>query len=329
MKTFYEALDEYLIIKEKTLKEYSFQGVKFRVKRLKEMVADIELNYLDTEEIQEYVDEWQKKYSAATIKAYLVIIKEVLKTNGFHLNEIKIQNSKPKRLRLYSEYEIELLEKCLSRIKVKYNHLAIPIAMYTGLRIGEILALQWLDVDLNRRLISVSKNSVRIKGKGTITQEPKTQSSIREIAIPQQLYDILIKFQPKEDEDWSLFVTSNKEKPQSTRTAQRSAERIFAIAGVEYKGFHSFRHSYATKMVEKGIPVKAISDLLGHSNINTTLNIYSHTSNDFKKECVDKVFEDKNYEYEKRKEQDRKELYQQILEMQKTMNELLIKVSSL
>lgn len=329
MKTFYEVLDEYLIIKEKTLKEYSFQGVKFRVKKLKEMVADLKLKDLDTEEIQEYVDEWQKKYSAATIKAYLVIIKEVLKTNGFHLNGIKIQNNKPRRLRLYNEYELEMLSKCLSKMKIKHTHLPIPIAMYTGLRIGEILALQWLDIDLNRRLISVSKNSARIIGKGNIIQEPKTQSSVREVAIPEQLYDILVKFQPKNNEDWSVYVTSNKFNPQSLRPAQRSAERVFLMAGVEYKGFHAFRHSYATRMVEKGIPVKAISDILGHSDINTTLNIYSHTSNDFKRECVEKVFEDKYYEREKEKEEERKEIYQQILEMQKTMNELLIKVSNL
>lgn len=329
MKTLHKALDEYLIIKEKTLKEYSFQGIKFRVKRLKELIDNLSLNELTTEEIQDYVDEWQKRYSTATIKAYLVVIKEVLKTNGFQIDKIKLQNGKVKKPRLYSDYECELISKYLLKSKIKHNHLPIPIAMYTGLRIGEILALQWLDIDLDRRLISVSKNSALIVGKGNIIQEPKTQSSIREIAIPEQLYDILIKFQPKKDEDWDLYVTSNRLTPQSIRTAQRSAEIIFLKAGVEYKGFHSFRHSYATRMLEKGIPVKAISDILGHSDITTTLNIYSHTSNDFKKECVDKVFKDEKYELEKEKQKEKNELYQQILEMQKTMNELLVKISNI
>lgn len=78
-------------------------------------------------------------------------------------------------------------------------------------------------------------------------------------------------------------------------------------------------------MLESGVNTKVVSDLLGHSNISTTLNIYSHTSNDLKRECVDKVFKDNNYE----KEKEKRELYQQILDMQKTMNELLIKVSNL
>ena len=187
------------------------------------------------------------------------------------------------------------------------------------------MALQWLDVDLNRKLISVSKNAEHIFGKGSILQTPKTESSIREVAIPNQLYDILIKFAPQKDDEWDNFVTSNGQQPQEHRTASRCAERLLLKIGVEYKGFHAFRHSYATKMLESGVNTKVVSDLLGHSNISTTLNIYSHTSNDLKKECVDKVFEDKKYEREKEK----KELYQQILEMQKTMNELLIKVSSL
>ena len=126
-------------------------------------------------------------------------------------------------------------------------------------------------------------------------------------------------------EDWDNFVTSNSQQPQGHRTASRCVERLLLKIGVEYKGFHAFRHSYATKMLESGINAKVVSDLLGHSNISTTLNIYSHTSNDLKKECVDKVFKDDNYE----KKKEKKELYQQILDMQKTMNELLIKVSNL
>lgn len=322
---FYEALDKYINQKSDDWKEYSRQGIIGRAKRIKDIFADLKLEEITTEELQDYVDDWQKQFSTNTIKSYVVLIMSVLKKNGFRIDSPKIKNYTPKK-RFYSNEEIEKISQYFMKSsKIKHNHLAIPIAMYTGLRIGEILALQWLDVDLSRKLISVSKNAEHIFGKGSILQTPKTESSIREVAIPNQLYDILIKFAPQKDEDWDNFVTSNSQQPQEHRTASRCAERLLLKIGVEYKGFHAFRHSYATKMLESGVNTKVVSDLLGHSNISTTLNIYSHTSNDLKKECVDKVFKDDNYE----KEKEKKELYQQILDMQKTMNELLIKVSNL
>ena len=322
---FYKALDNYINQKSNDWKEYSRQGIIGRAKRIKDIFADLKLEEITTEELQDYVDDWQKQFSSNTIKSYIGLIVAVLKKNGFMIDSPKIKNYTPKKI-FYSNEEIDKISQYfIKSSKIKHNHLAIPIAMYTGLRIGEILALQWLDVDLSRKLISVSKNAEHIFGKGSILQTPKTESSIREVAIPNQLYDILIKFAPQKDEDWDNFVTSNSQQPQGHRTASRCAERLFVKIGVEYKGFHAFRHSYATKMLESGVNTKVVSDLLGHSNISTTLNIYSHTSNDLKKECVDKVFKDDNYE----KEKEKKGLYKQILDMQKTMNELLIKVSSL
>ena len=317
--------NNYINQKSNDWKEYSRQGIIGRAKRIKDIFADLKLEEITTEELQDYVDDWQKQFSSNTIKSYIGLIVAVLKKNGFMIDSPKIKNYTPKKI-FYSNEEIDKISQYfIKSSKIKHNHLAIPIAMYTGLRIGEILALQWLDVDLSRKLISVSKNAEHIFGKGSILQTPKTESSIREVAIPNQLYDILIKFAPQKDEDWDNFVTSNSQQPQGHRTASRCAERLFVKIGVEYKGFHAFRHSYATKMLESGVNTKVVSDLLGHSNISTTLNIYSHTSNDLKKECVDKVFKDDNYE----KEKEKKELYQQILDMQKTMNELLIKVSNL
>ena len=322
---FYEALDNYIDQKSNEWKEYTQQGIKGRAKRIKDIFADLKLEEITTEELQDYVDDWQKQFSSNTIKSYIGLIVAVLKKNGYRIDAPKIKNNAPKK-KIYSNEEIDKISQYfIKSSKIKHNHLTIPIAIYTGIRIGEILALQWLDVDLDRKFISVSKNTEHIFGKGSILQTPKTESSIREVAIPNQLYDILIKFAPQKDEDWDNFVTSNSQQPQGHRTASRCAERLLLKIGVEYKGFHSFRHSYATKMLESGVNTKVVSDLLGHSNISTTLNIYSHTSNDLKKECVDKVFKDENYE----KEKEKKELYQQILDMQKTMNELLIKVSSL
>lgn len=324
MKTIHNILDELIEKKSTTLKQYSLQGYKQQVKKLKEEFADLYIKDITTEEIQDYVDDWSKKYSVNTIKVRIIILKEALKDNGIILNAIKIKNNKPTKKRIYDSDDIGKLENYFFK-KIKSNHLTIPIAIYTGLRIGEILALQWLDIDLDRKLLSVSKNAEYIKEKGMILQDTKTKSSNREVAIPDQLCDILQKFMPQNNDDWDKYVVGNKEKPINVRAASRTAEIICARAGIEWKGFHAFRHSYATRMLECGIPAKAVSDLLGHSNITTTLNIYSHTTNDFKRDCVDKTFKNSNYEKEKEKE----ELNKQIYAMQEMLTNLIKKVEQL
>ena len=330
MKTFHRALDEFLELKKNELKPYTKFGYSERIKRLKDIFADLKLEDITTEEVQDYVDDWQKIYSVATINGYLLIIKQVLKQNGITLEKINVKNDKSKKLRLYSAEDIEKIEQYYSnhKEKIKVHHLPIFIALYTGMRIGEILGLQWLDVDLDRGLIDVSKNAQEIKENGTrkrIIQTPKTLSSNRTIAIPQQLIEILRPFKPKDNEDWDIYVCSGNGQPHDGRSVSRSAEILFAKAGVNWQGFHAFRHSYATRMMEKNIPVKAISDLLGHNNIGTTMNIYSHTTNDFKKECVKKIFEDEKFKREKEKEI----LKNEVIKLQQQMNEIMIKIAEL
>lgn len=330
MKTFYKALDEFLELKKNELKPYTKFGYAERIKRLKELFADLKLEDITTEEMQDYVDDWQKIYSVATINGYLLIIKQVLQQNGIMLGQIRVKNDKPKKLRLYSADEIDKIEQYYlnHKEKIKVHHLPVFIALFTGMRLGEILALQWLDIDLDRGLIDVSKNAQEIKEDGKrkrIIQTPKTLSSNRTIAIPHQLIVILKPFKPKNDEDWEMYVCSGEKQPHDKRSISKSAENLFTKAGVEWQGFHAFRHSYATRMMEKNIPVKAISDLLGHSNIGTTMNIYSHTTNDFKKECVEKIFEDEKFKREKEKEI----LKNEIIKLQQQMNEIMLKIAEL
>ena len=326
--TFHKALDNYLLSKKETLKEYSYFSTEWKVKKLKDIVADLQLKDFTTEELQDYVDDWSKNWSIPTIKSYVTIIKCTLKLNGYLIGNVKITSNKKSRMRLYSSEDIEKLENFFINDKVKVNYLPIAITMYTGARIGEVLALQWLDIDLDKRIIEISKNVVFLREEGRVKkviQEPKTKASNRYVAIPNQLADILKKFQPENTENWDFYVCTGKNEPSETRSFQRSAERLLAKLGIQYRGFHAFRHSYATKMMESNVPVKAISDILGHSDITTTMNIYSHTTNDFKKKIVDDVFG--NEELEKQKE--KKQLYEEIISLQNMINELLAKIAKL
>ena len=173
---FYEALDKYINQKSDDWKEYSRQGIIGRAKRIKDIFADLKLEEITTEELQDYVYYSKKKFKKNKIKSYVFLIMYFLKNNVFRIDSPKIKNYTPKK-RFYSNEEIEKISQYFMKSsKTKHNHLAIPIAMYTGLRIGEILALQWLDVDLSRKLISVSKNAEHIFGQGSILQTPKTES---------------------------------------------------------------------------------------------------------------------------------------------------------
>lgn len=94
---FYEALDNYINQKSNDWKEYSQQGIKGRSKRIKDIFADLKLKEITTEELQDYVDDWQKQFSTNTIKSYVVLIMSVLKKNGFRIDSPKIKNYTPKK----------------------------------------------------------------------------------------------------------------------------------------------------------------------------------------------------------------------------------------
>lgn len=323
--TFYEAMDKYLQGKKNTIKPYSYFGLQQRIKVIKNTFADLKLEDITNEEVQDYLDDWEKKYSTATIKARLMIIKAVLKENGYKLDVDVRKNKMPKGYKVYNNEECDkIINYFLSLKEIKANRLPIIIALFTGMRIGEILALQWLDIDLNRCLIDITKDVVYCNGK-TITQTPKTVASYRTIPIPPQLKEILLKVQPNAN-DWELYVCSGREKPNIYRTITRTAEILLEKLNIEWKGMHAFRHSYATRMLENNVNAKVVADLLGHSTTATTLDVYSHSTNDFKKRCVNDVFGGEEYEKAK---SEKELLYQQIEEMKKTITDLLNKISKI
>lgn len=331
-KMFYGALDDYLTTKgEQGLKEYSIQSTSQRVKLIKKTVADIELAKITTEKLQEWVVEWQKLYAVNTIKAMKTVVKETLKIKGKVLGSIKITKNELSKIKTYTAKEISLIEEYFKKSKIKENQLAIPIALYTGLRIGEILALQWKDIDVENAKLRVNKTAEFIAGKGMVLQSPKTKSSNRDVAIPQQLCEILGRF--KFDNDPDAVVVGGNLKPINTRGIMKSSQHLVTKIGVEWKGFHAFRHTYATTMLEKNIPAKIVADLLGHSTVETTLNIYSHTSQDLKKETVNKVFgakeEQTNEPTQDLTLNEKESIYKQLQEMQKAINSLIVEVKKL
>lgn len=194
---------------------------------------------------------------------------------------------------LPGETELAALEAYLVRQAGEGDStcLGILIALCTGLRIGETCALTWEDIDLKEGILSVHKNLQRVKaqdGKKSSTeilfQTPKTGTSRRRIPIPPVLMPLL-KAAAKTD---NSYIIPGKKKPWAEpRTLQYRFARILSRCGLEAFNFHMLRHAFATRCIAGGFDVKSLSEILGHSSIQITLNLYVHSSMERKKQLME------------------------------------------
>lgn len=181
----------------------------------------------------------------------------------------------------------KLINYILSNHKT-YNY-GILISIYTGIRIGELLAITWDKVDLKNKYIIIDKTTSQLtidKKQITLIDTPKTFSSIRKIPISVSLMPILIELR---ENSFGNYLISKNGKQIFIRAYQKSFENILKKLKISHYGFHSLRHTFATRAVEKGVDIKTLSELLGHANINTTLSRYVHSSFEQKKIAVDKI----------------------------------------
>lgn len=165
----------------------------------------------------------------------------------------------------------------------------IVLCLYTGLRIGELLALTWDDVDLSTGMLSVSKSCQDHYDKNgyvRIVESPKTTNSMRVIPVPKQLVPMLKKLKRSIR---SKYVISDAGLPIRVRSYQRTFQLVQKKLGIQYKGFHSLRHTFATRALECGVDVKTLSELLGHKNATITLNRYAHSLLEHKVQMMNKL----------------------------------------
>lgn len=166
------------------------------------------------------------------------------------------------------------------------TELGVLICLYTGLRIGEICALRWGDIDLEHGCLRVCRTMQRIRnldwdencGQGrtkVIIDAPKSRSGKRSIPLPGFLLELLYTRRKEPD---CYVLTGKAGKFIEPRTFQRRYLRILQQAGVEYVNFHALRHTFATNCVQLGFDAKALSEILGHSSVSVTLNTYVHPS---------------------------------------------------
>lgn len=159
------------------------------------------------------------------------------------------------------------------------DNFPIILDLYTGLRLGELCALTWKDINLRTGMIRVNKTTYSLPdGKGGWEyrlDEPKTAKSIREVPIPSFLYDKLREL--KKNREGPYIVKRKESSQRFDKALVHRYHMVLKRARVRYLSFHALRHTFATRALEQNVDIKTLSEILGHASVSTTLNIYTHS----------------------------------------------------
>lgn len=264
------------------------------------LLGDMKLCDVRPIHIQNYVDDLVGLLSSKTIKIHLNILNLSFK-RAYRLKLIKenpvqfveIPKAKKFKNEIYTPEDLKiLLEKC----RGTSLELPIHIASGLGLRVSEILGLTWNNIDFNDFTVTVDKITARNEGK-VVLKEPKTESSTRTISAPKEIIFMLkqlkkerlaAKLRGEKSHRELIFYDKNLE-PIAPDVISKKFKYFLEINNLKHIRFHDLRHSHVTMLIDAKVPIKVISERVGHSSVNTTLNIYSHALKEMDQEASDKI----------------------------------------
>lgn len=296
-------------IKESTYANYSNNIFNHIIPKL----GNYYLNELNHKVIQDFLLELSKNgrkdntggLAEKTIKDITIIIKGSIKKG---INEDKIKHieltfnypkdNKENKLYVLTKREQNKITNYVLE-NINSRNIGLLISLYSGIRIGELCALKWEDVDFKKNCLTINKTIQRVyikdKNKNiskVIITTPKTKNANREIPINKDFLEILKKVKS----DKKHYILTGNEKYIEPRTYRKYFNKILDELRIKHFNFHSLRHTFATNCISLGVDYKTVSELLGHANVNITLNLYVHPRYSQKKKCIDlvcKVFQEK------------------------------------
>lgn len=255
-------------------------------------------NITEIQNYNDYVKELLENLSEKTVRDVIYVLRAILKYYEdeydciLQIKRINVPKLKKTRIKILSKREKETLEKyCIEKNFLKT--LGIIVCLNTGMRVGEICALKWKNIDLENKCIYVEETLQRIynqnqKKTSIIIDKPKTDCSIRSIPINQKLYEVL-KVLKKKYKDDNYFLSGNSKKIVEPRNYQYTFKAILKACKLKKYKFHILRHTFATNCIEVGMDAKSLSEILGHSDVDITLGIYVHSSDKIKKKYLEKL----------------------------------------
>ena len=307
-KTFGEYASQWLSYIEKQIKHSTYVKYANTIKNhIIPCMGNQTLGDITTEKIKALIDEklssgninTKEGLSTKTVKDIVSIIHLVIKycnelgvESNCKFENIVIKTRKKSIKNISNDEHIRLVNYLLNDID--NSKLGVLICLYTGLRIGEICAMKFEDISLCDKLINVNKTMQRVqtlskmssKKTEVIITPPKSDSSCRIIPLPNFMVDIIEQFY---DNSKNFILTGMADKYIEPRTMENRFKKYLKECNLKKYTFHQLRHSFATYCIEIGFDIKSLSEILGHSNVNVTLNRYVHSSFELKRVNMNKL----------------------------------------
>lgn len=298
-KRFNTIINKWKYDKSKYVKESTMSAYNLIIDNhiLKEF-GEVNVNRIKNENVQIFIN--RKIDSGLSVKScrdILVVLKMIINYSikkeysstviGKIIFPTKRNNAK---IEVYTkDEETKIIKYIVSNFTFK--NLGILICIYSGMRIGEICALKWKDIDIENKKICISKTLQRIYSKDKKTKiiidSAKTINSNRDIPLANILYKTIEPIYKIVNKDY--YVITNSIKYTEPKTYRNYYFELLNLLGVRKLKFHCLRHTFATRCIEAMVDYKTLSVLLGHSNISTTLNLYVHPNYEQKKKCIDEM----------------------------------------
>ncbi len=304
-KTISEIINLWKVDKKQYVKKSSFSAYMLLIEN--HLMPEFGSKYsLEDSDVQEFVlHKLDQGLSQKTIKDILIVLKMVFKFGAknkwMEHNQFDVQFPTERE-----KHTIEVLSRSNQKRVMNYiqehftfRNLGVYICLSAGIRIGEICALTWEDINTDTEIISIRRTIQRIyiiedgsRKTELVLDTPKTKNSIREIPLSRDLLKMLKPI--KKIVNNSFYVLTNDAKPTEPRTYRSYYKILMKELGMPDLKFHGLRHSFATRCIESNCDYKTVSVLLGHSNISTTLNLYVHPNFEQKKKCINQMLKGLN-----------------------------------
>lgn len=280
-------------VKESTYANYSYIVYNYIIP----YVGNYNVKKLNKKVFQDLIlNLHEKSLSNKTIKDIIMVIKSSLrkvfeenKIKSFSLKLVYPKEKNIKTMNVLSKNEQHILMEYIIK-NISDKNVGILLSLLCGLRIGEVCALKWENIDLENKIIHITKTIQRIyiKENNTILSKvvitnPKTIKSNRDIPINDFMYEKLINLRKNNN----VFVLSGNAQYIESRTYRNYFTKILKSLNLRHFKYYALRHTFASNLISLKIDYKTVSELLGHSNISLTLNLYVHPSNQDKLECID------------------------------------------
>lgn len=286
--------EEWLNINKNSYKQSTYQTYSYIIDKyiLNSEISNISISNLNTNNLVLFSEELiNKGLSTKTVNDIILILNSLLRFTSVNYNiDISLAphiKEQKKEMRVLSISEQQQLENCLKTDMDNYKF-GILFALYTGVRIGELCALRWSDI--SNGYIVISKTMQRLKNEVeksvVVIDSPKTFNSNRTIPIPYFLNSII---EERRDSPEKYILSTQSLEFVEPRLMQIKFKKITGICGFSNVTFHTLRHTFATRCVECGCDIKSLSEILGHADVNTTLNRYVHSSLELKQNNINKL----------------------------------------